>query len=211
MGWENCSVSNCRSIEVMTYYGFPVCKMHWELDCDGEINLLGILLKKERMEMATQKISQPDAVSLLESVGFADAGSYSPSRLQKKLGKLKDVVDDDTKIDHPKFQEVMEAVKAGDDFEVEANGHTEDGTKAKTEKAEKAEKPKKESNLPKKDPLKGRPFCAGVVIKRHGTEKEIDDAMAAEVDELTGKPNKSESLAWLKLALAVVKGYNSVT
>ena len=56
---------------------------------------------------------------------------------------------------------------------------------------------------------KGRPFYAAVVVQENGFTAEITDAMVARVDELCGKPNKVESLAWLKIAQQMVAGCES--
>jgi hypothetical protein len=53
---------------------------------------------------------------------------------------------------------------------------------------------------------KGRPFYAAVVVVENGVNAEITDAMAARVDMLCGKPNKTESIAWLKIAQQMVAG-----
>lgn len=52
----------------------------------------------------------------------------------------------------------------------------------------------------------GRPFFAAVVALESGVHAPITDAMAARVDTMCGKPNKTESLAWLKIAQQMVAG-----
>lgn len=76
----------------------------------------------------------------------------------------------------------------------------------KPPKAEKAPKPPKEPK-PAKEKKKGRPYCAGVVLKSLPLGAEITDEMIKQVDDLCGTPNPKESKAWLLIASSIVAGY----
>ena len=53
-----------------------------------------------------------------------------------------------------------------------------------------------------------RPYYAGVVVRRHGVDAGVTDAMVAEVDQLYGRPNPRESTFCLKNAWHAVRGFN---
>ena len=54
---------------------------------------------------------------------------------------------------------------------------------------------------------KGRNYFAGQIIKKHGLDADITDALVAQVDKLTGKPNPKESLFCLRNARHAIRGY----
>ena len=56
---------------------------------------------------------------------------------------------------------------------------------------------------------KGRTYYAGAVLALNPTAA-IDATLAHAVCVACGKPNPTESLAWLKIAAQIVAGYNSV-
>jgi hypothetical protein len=72
---------------------------------------------------------------------------------------------------------------------------------------EKKAEPKKTKKL---KISKGRPYYAGLVLSEIGLEavaaSGITDEMVARVDETSGKPNPTESLAWLKICFNVLAG-----
>jgi len=52
-----------------------------------------------------------------------------------------------------------------------------------------------------------RPFLAGVLIKKYGTEVGVTDAMIAELDEMYGKENPTESSYRLREAWHGIRGF----
>ena len=179
-------------------------------------------------------ISKKQAVDLLTELGFKTAKAFNLDRLQKKIDGLQDFVDDNTEVEEELvglMNSVLEALE--DEREVKVlDDAPEKPAKAKPAKKEEAKKPaakkpaeKKPEAKPEAKPAKkpavqaesngharvrptlGRPYYAGLVLRKEGLDKGITDGMVKEVDELTGKPNPKESLSWLKLAWHVVNGY----
>ena len=171
-------------------------------------------------------ISKKQAVDLLTELGFKTAKAFNLDRLQKKIDGLQDFVDDNTEVEEELvglMNSVLEALE--DEREVKVlDDAPEKPAKAKPAKKEEAKKPaakKEEAKKPAKKPAVqaesngherirptlGRPYYAGLVLRKEGLDKGITDGMVKEVDELTGKPNPKESLSWLKLAWHVVNGY----
>ena len=189
-----CAVPGCRGIEDMSFYSYPVCQDCWEDDCDGDIDLKKIFDIKER----AMKVTKEDAVVLLKAVGFAEAESFSPSRLGKKLNAIKNLVEKDQKIDHPQFDAVMEALNKGEVVELDGDGGS---VKKETAKAPKETGPRESRET------KGRPYHAGVVIQKHGVGKATTEEMIAEVDAATGKTNAKESAFCLGRGRQSIRGY----
>ena len=82
----------------------------------------------------------------------------------------------------------------------------------KPPKAPKEPKPPKEPKAPKEPShptsrKDARVYCCGIVLKRHGLGAVLTEEMAKEVDDLCGKPNTKESMAWLKLIWQGINGY----
>lgn len=56
----------------------------------------------------------------------------------------------------------------------------------------------------------GRPYYAAQVLRSNGgLDAVINDELADKVDLACGKPNRTESLAWLKIALQICKGWET--
>jgi chemotaxis protein histidine kinase CheA len=77
---------------------------------------------------------------------------------------------------------------------------------AKAEKATKTPKAPK-STIPGIRPVVGRPYCAGMVLKKHGLAVGITQAMIEEVDAMYGKPNQVHSRNRLADAWHVLNAY----
>ena len=61
---------------------------------------------------------------------------------------------------------------------------------------------------PAKKAKKGRPFYAAkALFEAGGFNSPITDELVKKVDEECGKPNKTESLAWLKIAAQMCAGW----
>ena len=161
-------------------------------------------------------ISKKQAVDLLTELGFKTAKAFNLDRLQKKIDGLQDFVDDNTEVEEELvglMNSVLEALE--DEREVKVlDDAPEKPAKAKPAKKEEAKKPAKKPAVQAESngharirPTLGRPYYAGLVLRKEGLDKGITDDMVKEVDELTGKPNPKESLSWLKLAWHVVNGY----
>ena len=56
----------------------------------------------------------------------------------------------------------------------------------------------------------GRPYYAAQVLRQNGgLSAVIDDKLADAVDLACGKPNRTESLAWLKIAQQICSGWEN--
>jgi len=69
-------------------------------------------------------------------------------------------------------------------------------------------KQKAKQTIPGVRLIKTRPYCAGLVIKKHGMEHGITSEMVEELDTMYGSPNPSGSLITLRIAWNAIRGYN---
>ena len=112
-------------------------------------------------------------------------------------------------------KEPKEAKAGKTDEEKAAEKAAKEAEKAKKKAEREAERAKKKAEqeaakgpqIPGVRPTKGRPYCAGVVLNKHGLEGGVTDEIVKEVDEMSGKTNMKESAAWAKIAWQVLNGY----
>lgn len=94
------------------------------------------------------KVQKSKAVALFVALGLKNADKWNDQRLAAKLGKIKEMVDEDVKLEAEAgdlLKAVMAAGDAGEEFEVEDDA-TQDAPAEQAEgepKSEKAPKPKK--------------------------------------------------------------------
>lgn len=172
------------------------------------------------------KVKKEHVVKIMDECGWHDLDEKSKEWFEDKIPSLKDVLPEDYKPEDDEvldtLMKIYEGIDEGSEFEVdgdwpalpgEDNADKKKGGKkkkaAKKEKAEGEEKPEKKKGptVPGVRPVKGRPYCAGAVIKKHGLEGGITDEMIQEIDEMSGKSNMKESAAWAKIAWQVLNGY----
>lgn len=68
----------------------------------------------------------------------------------------------------------------------------------------------KKPTTPGVRPMRTRPYLAGVLIAKHGLAAGVTDEMVAELDELYGKANPTESAYRLRDAWHIARGYAGV-
>lgn len=126
------------------------------------------------------KVQKNAAVALFVALGLKNADKWNDARLATKLGKIKEMVDEDVQLEADAgdlLKEVMAAAEAGEEFEVE-DDTVQDAPAEQAEGdpvAEKAAKPKKEKKAkqpkqPKEKKQRGptKPFLAGKAIAEAG-------------------------------------------
>jgi hypothetical protein len=175
------------------------------------------------------KIKKEAAVAIFAGLGITTAPKWTETRMNAKLNKLNEMVDEDTEFE-PAVQKdadkVLAAIEKGTKVEV-AGGAAKPPAKkapAKGKKAPAKKAPAKGKKAPaKKDAEKAaepeapktpgvremptRAFYAGQVITKHGLEAGVTQDMVAEVDELYGKDNPVESLYRLRDAWHAIRAY----
>jgi len=86
--------------------------------------------------------------------------------------------------------------------------------KAARERAKQAQAELKAARLAAKEArlaarAKTRPWACGVVLAKHGLDAKVDDAMAAEVDELVGVAKPGQSKGELRRAAQACRSYEA--
>ena len=152
------------------------------------------------------QVSKQEAAGLLSALGFKATGALSLKRLQGKINKLNEVVDDDTDVEdevtNAMLKDVLQAIQAGETIEVTIEEEEEEPKAAGGDSKPKTKRASGGRGT------KGRPYFAGQVIHDYGCD-EVTAEMVEQVDIRCGRPNPKESEAWLKLARNVVLGFVS--
>lgn len=181
------------------------------------------------------KVKKNAAVALFVALGLKNADKWNDQRLAAKLGKIKEMVDEDVSLEAEAgdlLKAVMAAGDAGEEFEIgagEAEAVAPAAPAEQTEgepKAEKAAKPKKEKqpkepkqpkeknygrfNLPMKVKSGNDNYSfAGQVLAEFGLSDEITKEMCDRHCELRGKEN-DDAAAYIAHAVKVIVAYNAV-
>jgi murein DD-endopeptidase MepM/ murein hydrolase activator NlpD len=179
------------------------------------------------------KVQKSKAVALFVALGLKNADKWNDQRLAAKLGKIKEMVDEDVKLEAEAddlLKAVMAAGDAGEEFDVEedapeavAPAEQAEGEQAEGEpNVEKAAKPKKEKqpkqpkeknygrfNLPMKVKAgNDNHSFAGQVLAEFGLSDEITKEMCDRHCELRGKEN-DDAAAYIAHAVKVIVAYNA--
>lgn len=161
------------------------------------------------------KVSKSKATELLSSLGYKGQKVLTQQRLESRINRLLEVIDEDTDVDNEELNSLLKSVikelkDGGKVIITMEEGDEPDESQQDTEikaggKKVKKEKKKDESKV---RPIKGRPYYAGQVIKDF-EEGKITPEMIQEVNTRVGKPNDTESEAWLRLATHIIRGFTS--
>jgi hypothetical protein len=161
------------------------------------------------------QVKKSAAVALFAALGIETASKWAATRMATKLSKVRDLLDEDTKIEDPAVEETLTTVLEALENEagitvVDDNSKAGKGAAkpAKEKKAPAKEKPPKEP----KAPTQSRSYFCGAVIKKHGATK-FSKELAEEADKLynekTGRSNIRETTYSMRWALQAIAGYNA--
>lgn len=165
------------------------------------------------------KVQKSKAVGLFVALGLKNADKWNDQRLATKLGKIKEMVDEDVELEAEAgdlLKEVMDAAEAGEGFEIEEEGTEVDAPAERAEgepQAEKAAKPKKEKKAkqpkPKKEKAQRRTvhYICGELIGKHGVEAGVTKEFVKELTDELKKDDQQRFGIDMKTSWHAIAGY----
>lgn len=161
-------------------------------------------------------ITRELAVELFTALGLNAAAKWNKQRLETKLAKVNEIVDEDTRLEgdtDKTLTTVLKAIESGDKIEIDdGKGGAQPQPQPATDSGKGSDQPAANAS-----PLTGvrladtRPYLAGRIIARHGMEQGVTDEMVAELDEAYPRPNPRESKFTLRNAYHAIRGYGDQT
>ena len=147
------------------------------------------------------KVLKTAAVSLFVALGLKNADKWNDARMSAKLGKIKEMVDEDVKLEGSEqelLSKVMAAAEAGEQFEVENDEPAAETAEPKAAKAAKAPKAPKQSEEDKaaakaaKEAAKAAAEAAKAEAKAAALAAKVAAKEAAKAAKEAAKPKKAE-------------------
>jgi len=174
------------------------------------------------------QVTRSAAIALFTAMGFTGVDKWGKDKVLEKLKNIDTVMgelDEGTTLPNKLAKLVDDLKAAGEDIQVTGDAKAPAAapaapTQKKTAGGGKAAAPaaKKPADKPEPKPEKtgpagvrasrSRPFLAGVLVKKYGRDAGVTEAMVAELDQVYGTENPTESLFCLRNAWHAIRGFN---